>query len=78
MTSTVIHFLVCFGKVFGIPDERLGEVVCAAIKITEGSLLNEEKVKKYCNGNVSFEKKLASRIDYLIKNVFFAKTDREI
>lgn len=40
-------------KVFGIPDQRLGEVVCAAIKITKGSTVDEETVKNYCNGNVS-------------------------
>lgn len=38
---------------FGIPDQRLGEVVCAAIKITKGSTVDEETVKNYCNGNVS-------------------------
>lgn len=38
---------------FGIPDERLGEVVCAAIKITSKSNLDEDSVKAYCNGNVS-------------------------
>jgi len=39
--------------VFGIPDERLGEIVCAAIKIKKGSVLDQETVKNYCNGNVS-------------------------
>jgi len=39
--------------VFGIPDDRLGEVVCAAIKTTKGSTVDEETVKNYCNGNVS-------------------------
>jgi len=40
--------------VFGIPDDRLGEVVCAAITITKGSSVDEETVKNYCNGNVSY------------------------
>lgn len=28
-------------------------MVCAAIKVTKESVLDEENVKNYCNGNVS-------------------------
>jgi len=49
----MINVLPTRKKVFGIPDDRLGEVVCAAITITKGSTVDEETVKNYCNGNVS-------------------------
>ncbi|VVC25422.1 AMP-binding enzyme, C-terminal domain,AMP-dependent synthetase/ligase [Cinara cedri] len=39
--------------VFGIPDNRLGEVVCAAIKTTKSSVLDQEAVQNYCNGNIA-------------------------
>ncbi|XP_025203104.1 acyl-CoA synthetase family member 2, mitochondrial-like [Melanaphis sacchari] len=47
------HPEIIQAQVFGIPDERLGEVVCAAIKITKGSTVDEETVKNYCNGNIA-------------------------
>jgi len=34
--------------VIGIPDERLGEVVTAIIKVKPGREMSEEEVKKYC------------------------------
>ncbi|KAL4113744.1 hypothetical protein QTP88_017321 [Uroleucon formosanum] len=47
------HPEIIQAQVFGIPDDRLGEVVCAAIKITKGSTVDEETVKNYCNGNIA-------------------------
>jgi len=70
--------------VFGIPDERLGEVVCAAIKITKGSTIDEETVKNYCNGNVSVIIILRVyaelyKSSYTFQQVFFhIITDRKI
>lgn len=69
---------------FGIPDERLGEVVCAAIKITKGSTIDEETVKNYCNGNVSVIIILRVyaelyKSSYTFQQVFFhIITDRKI
>jgi len=36
--------------VIGIPDERLGEIVTAVIKIKPGSSMDEEEVLKHCEG----------------------------
>ena len=36
--------------VIGIPDERLGEIVAAVIKIKPGSSMTEEEVLAYCEG----------------------------
>lgn len=48
----LFSLFIFFFKVFGIPNDRLGEVVCAAIKITKGSIIDEESVMNYCIGNV--------------------------
>jgi hypothetical protein len=66
-----------FKKVFGIPDERLGEVVCAAIKITNESNLDDETVKNYCNGNVSICI-LSYGVDKLKFIKFYPEIDRKI
>jgi len=77
---TSLYLLV--KKVFGIPDDRLGEVVCAAIKITKGSTVDEETVKNYCNGNVSDV--YCFLFDDVEQNMnricisFYAVTDRQI
>jgi acyl-CoA synthetase (AMP-forming)/AMP-acid ligase II len=36
--------------VIGIPDERLGEIVTAVIKIKPGSSMTEEDVLDHCEG----------------------------
>jgi acyl-CoA synthetase (AMP-forming)/AMP-acid ligase II len=36
--------------VIGIPDERLGEITAAIIKVKPGKELSEEDVMKYCEG----------------------------
>ena len=36
--------------VIGLPDERLGEIVTAIIKLKPGRTLTEEKVNKFCEG----------------------------
>ena len=40
--------------VLGLPDKRMGEEVCAAIRIKDGMTLTEQEVKDFCKGNVSF------------------------
>lgn len=39
-------------QVIGVPDERLGEKVCACIRRKVGSNLTEEELKKFCMGKV--------------------------
>jgi len=36
--------------VIGIPDERLGEIVAAIIKVKAGKTMTEEEVMAYCEG----------------------------
>ncbi|XP_037280578.2 medium-chain acyl-CoA ligase ACSF2, mitochondrial isoform X1 [Rhipicephalus microplus] len=40
-------------QVVGVPDKRLGEEVCAWIKLKEGKSLTGEDVKKFCEGKIS-------------------------
>ncbi|KAH7947011.1 hypothetical protein HPB52_007408 [Rhipicephalus sanguineus] len=40
-------------QVVGVPDERLGEEVCAWIKLKQGKSLTEDDVKKFCEGKIS-------------------------
>ncbi len=43
-------------QVFGIPDEKLGESVCAWIITKSGMKLNESELKEYCDDNVAYFK----------------------
>ena len=40
-------------QVYGVPDEKYGEQVAAAIKKRQGSALTEEDVKEYCRENIA-------------------------
>jgi len=40
-------------QVFGVPDMRMGEEVCAWIQLEEGASLTEEEVKVYCKGQIT-------------------------
>lgn len=50
--------------VFGIPDEKYGEQVCAWIQPQDGAVLTAEEVKGFCKGRISHFK-----IPYLIELV---------
>jgi acyl-CoA synthetase (AMP-forming)/AMP-acid ligase II len=43
--------------VFGIPDKKWGESVCAAVILKEGETLTEEEVVRYCKDNLASYKK---------------------
>lgn len=43
-------------QVFGIPDDRFGEEVCAWIRPHEGVELSEEEIKAYCRGTLAHYK----------------------
>ena len=43
-------------QVFGVPDEKFGEEVCAWIVTSEGSTLDEEGVKAYCKDQIAHYK----------------------
>lgn len=40
-------------QVFGIPDPKMGEEVCAWIQTCDGESLNEEDVKSFCHGQIT-------------------------
>jgi len=40
-------------QVFGIPDERLGETVCAWIQLRDGETLAEDDIKSFCHGQIT-------------------------
>jgi len=40
-------------QVFGVPDARMGEEVCAWIQIEEGETLTDEDVKSFCKGQIT-------------------------
>jgi fatty-acyl-CoA synthase len=39
--------------VFGVPDLRMGEEICAWIQLEEGESLTEEEVKAFCKGQIT-------------------------
>lgn len=44
---------VCVRQVVGVKDSRMGEEVCACIKLMDGQGCTEEELKAYCKGQVS-------------------------
>ena len=43
-------------QVYGVPDEKYGEKVAAAVKLREGSELTAEDVQNYCRENIAYYK----------------------
>jgi len=43
-------------QVVGIPDERLGEVVVAWIRLKAEATSTEEELRKFCEGNIAYFK----------------------
>lgn len=43
-------------QVFGVPDEKFGEEVCAWIRLAEGSHLDAEAVRQYCSERIAHYK----------------------
>ena len=50
------HPAVEAAQVFGVPDERYGEIVCAWIRVRSGASLDEEAVKAFCKGSIAHYK----------------------
>lgn len=42
--------------VVGLPDERLGETVCAWIRLKNGDHMTEEDIRNYCRGKIAYFK----------------------
>ncbi|MBT8091471.1 MAG: AMP-binding protein [Gammaproteobacteria bacterium] len=47
------HLAINEVQVFGIPDPRMGEEVCAWIKLEDGKSLTDKEVKAYCSGQIT-------------------------
>jgi len=47
------HPAVMEAHIFGVPDEYMGEEVCAWIKLKENQMLSEAEVKDFCKGKLS-------------------------
>jgi fatty-acyl-CoA synthase len=43
-------------QVFGVPDKRFGEELCAWIRLREGASLTEDEVKEFCRGQIAHYK----------------------
>lgn len=50
------HPDVAQAQVFGIPDERLGEVVCAWVVLIEGAAGDAEQVRQFCKDQIAHYK----------------------
>jgi fatty-acyl-CoA synthase len=50
------HPKVAEVQVVGIPDERLGEVVVAWIRVHSGHTCTEDEIRGFCNGKISYFK----------------------
>ena len=43
-------------QVFGVPDERYGEEVCAWVKLRSDASLTEDDVRQFCRGRIAHQK----------------------
>ena len=43
-------------QVFGVPDERFGEEICAWIVLRDGQHADEEEIKEFCRGQIAHYK----------------------
>jgi fatty-acyl-CoA synthase len=43
-------------QVFGVPDDRYGEELCAWVKLRPDAALTEEEVRDYCRGQIAHQK----------------------
>jgi fatty-acyl-CoA synthase len=50
------HEAVADVQVVGVPDERMGEELCAWIRLHPGAAANEEEVKAFCRGQIAHYK----------------------
>jgi len=43
-------------QVFGVPDARFGEELCAWIQVRDGATLTEPELQEYCQGQIAHYK----------------------
>ncbi|GBO98300.1 Acyl-CoA synthetase family member 2, mitochondrial [Eumeta japonica] len=64
------HPSILESQVVGVPDERLGEEVCAVLRLQGGAKINLDDVKAFCSGRLAKYK--VPRILYVVED--FPKT----
>ncbi|XP_025420128.1 acyl-CoA synthetase family member 2, mitochondrial [Sipha flava] len=47
------HPLILHVQVYGVPDQRMGEEICASVIVKEGSAVTESELKAYCKGKIA-------------------------
>lgn len=47
------HPEIAEAQVFGIPDKKYGEQVCAWVQLRDGSVLTPEDIRNYCSGQIT-------------------------
>jgi fatty-acyl-CoA synthase len=50
------HPKIAEAQVIGLPDELMGEEVCALIRVTQGKELTADEVREYCKTGISRHK----------------------
>jgi fatty-acyl-CoA synthase len=43
-------------QIFGVPDPKYGEELCAWIQLREGAVADEEAIRSYCSGRIAHYK----------------------
>ena len=48
-----LHPKISEAQVFGVPDEKLGEIVCAWIVLKEGFKIDKNELEQFCHGKIA-------------------------
>ncbi|XP_033609984.1 medium-chain acyl-CoA ligase ACSF2, mitochondrial isoform X2 [Cryptotermes secundus] len=59
------HSEILEAQVIGVPDSRLGEEVCACLRLVDGAKLTADQVKQYCKGKISRMTQLQRNMDLI-------------